>query len=328
MDQHPNAWTPQPLVAAALLVAFAFAPSASAQGKLHHATENGSLRAVQRFLESGSDVDERDRHGRTALFVAAERGFSAIVDALLEAGADVDAENEFGYTPLMLAAFGGQTQIVERLLASGARVDRSARTGLTAMHGAAGAGDERSIELLLAAASDERVADRKDDRHRTPLMYAAASGSVPAIDALLAAGADPDVESKDDYTALELARLYGHRAATGRLGGSYDVIEAGPRKRWRMDEVEDRTRPTLDRRTEPEYTADAVGRRLEGVVLLDVVIEPNGRISTVRVLEPLDLSLDLEAIDCIREWRFTPARLDGEDIAVIAEIEVSFALVP
>jgi protein TonB len=65
--------------------------------------------------------------------------------------------------------------------------------------------------------------------------------------------------------------------------------------------------------------------RVEGVVILDVIIDEHGTVTSTRVLKSVAL-LDQAAIDAVRLWRFTPARLNGEAIPVVMTVTVSFRL--
>lgn len=59
---------------------------------------------LKTLLASGFDVNSKDRHGRTALHLAAMLGQSELLSYLLSRGADVNARDGLGRTPLMLAA--------------------------------------------------------------------------------------------------------------------------------------------------------------------------------------------------------------------------------
>jgi protein TonB len=65
--------------------------------------------------------------------------------------------------------------------------------------------------------------------------------------------------------------------------------------------------------------------RVEGVVILDVIIDEHGTVTSTRVLKSVAL-LDQAAIDAVRQWRFTPARLNGEAIPIVMTVTVSFRL--
>ena len=84
--------------------------------------------------------------------------------------------------------------------------------------------------------------------------------------------------------------------------------------------------PQLRRQITPEYTDDALARKIEGIVVLEVVILSSGRVGPARVIRSLDAGLDEKAIAAVREWLFVPGSFRGEAVDVLAEIEVEFRL--
>jgi TonB family protein len=55
--------------------------------------------------------------------------------------------------------------------------------------------------------------------------------------------------------------------------------------------------------TEPEYTAEAIGAKVEGFVALSVTVGEDGAPRDVTVVEPLGFGLDAKAVECVRSWR-------------------------
>ena len=84
--------------------------------------------------------------------------------------------------------------------------------------------------------------------------------------------------------------------------------------------------PGLVHEVSPDYTEQARRAGLEGEVLLEIVVGPDGRVSDVRVVRRLGAGLDARAVDAVRQWRFTPARRLGTPVSVIVEVTVEFAL--
>jgi TonB family protein len=65
---------------------------------------------------------------------------------------------------------------------------------------------------------------------------------------------------------------------------------------------------------------------VEGDVLMEVVIGPDGTVGDVRILRPLEPGLDANALQAVRNWRFQPTIKDGEPVAVRVQIGTSFRL--
>jgi periplasmic protein TonB len=75
----------------------------------------------------------------------------------------------------------------------------------------------------------------------------------------------------------------------------------------------------------PVYPALAQSARRGGVVVLEAVIDARGGVESVRVLRSVPL-LDEAAIAAVRQWRFTPALLNGEPVPVVMTVTVNFKL--
>lgn len=85
------------------------------------------------------------------------------------------------------------------------------------------------------------------------------------------------------------------------------------------------TAPKVVYKVEPIYTPEARDARLQGTVVLSVVVGRDGVPSDIRVLRPF-AGLEDEAIYAVRHWRFKPGEKDGKAVSVIATIEFNFRL--
>ena len=87
------------------------------------------------------------------------------------------------------------------------------------------------------------------------------------------------------------------------------------------------TRPEIiEYTTPPLYSDEARERGIEGIVTLGARVEPDGRVSTARVLRGLGAGLDQNAIVALRQWRFRPGSRAGAPVAMDAEVDISFNL--
>src|SRR6266849_8817909 len=77
---------------------------------------------------------------------------------------------------------------------------------------------------------------------------------------------------------------------------------------------------------DPEYSEAARKVKHMGVVVLWLVVGPDGKPRDIRVVRTLGLGLDEKAIEAVRNWRFEPALKDGKPVAVQINVEVNFHL--
>jgi TonB family protein len=76
----------------------------------------------------------------------------------------------------------------------------------------------------------------------------------------------------------------------------------------------------------PTYTEDALLRRVQGTVVLEAVVNRDGRPTRIRVVASLDPGLDQEAILAASQWQFEPGRLAGTPVEVLVTIALDFRI--
>jgi TonB family protein len=84
------------------------------------------------------------------------------------------------------------------------------------------------------------------------------------------------------------------------------------------------TAPAVIYKVEPAYSEKARVARLEGKVVLIAVVTPEGQPTEIRVVRSLGLGLDEQAVEAVKQWRFSPGMKDGNPVAVQITIEVNF----
>ena len=84
--------------------------------------------------------------------------------------------------------------------------------------------------------------------------------------------------------------------------------------------------PLVITKVQPEFSMEASRARLEGKVVLLVVVDESGNAREMKVIRPLGLGLDEKAIEAVGEWVFQPGSKDGQAVAVQATIEVNFRI--
>jgi protein TonB len=75
----------------------------------------------------------------------------------------------------------------------------------------------------------------------------------------------------------------------------------------------------------PVYPALAAQGRIEGVVVLECLLDTRGRVQQVKVLRGVPL-LEEAAVEAVRQWAYTPTLVGGEPVEVIMTVTVSFRL--
>ena len=83
--------------------------------------------------------------------------------------------------------------------------------------------------------------------------------------------------------------------------------------------------PRKTRNVNPVYPRDAVQARVQGVVILECTISPQGKVVSVKTLRSAPL-LDAAAVEAVRQWEYTPTLLNGVPVPVIMTVTVNFKL--
>ena len=75
----------------------------------------------------------------------------------------------------------------------------------------------------------------------------------------------------------------------------------------------------------PAYPDIAKQARVQGVVILECTISPQGKVTDVKVLRGIPL-LDAAAIEAVKQWVYSPTLLNGVPVPVIMTVTVNFRL--
>lgn len=82
--------------------------------------------------------------------------------------------------------------------------------------------------------------------------------------------------------------------------------------------------PRLIKKISAEYSKEARLGHLEGTVLIQAVVTAKGRARDFKIVRPLGLGLDENAIKAVSGWEFSPGLLHGEPVNVLADFEINF----
>jgi protein TonB len=84
--------------------------------------------------------------------------------------------------------------------------------------------------------------------------------------------------------------------------------------------------PTLIHRVEPSYPPTAVDAHLQGIVILEAIVDRDGTVAEVKVLRSANGLLDREALIAVRQWRYSPLVLNGQRERFVLTVTLSFFL--
>lgn len=84
--------------------------------------------------------------------------------------------------------------------------------------------------------------------------------------------------------------------------------------------------PEIVSRVNPVYPEEMRTARVQGVVIVQAVIDEAGTVVNVSIIESPNPGLNQVVIDAIKQWRYKPALLNGKPVAVYLTITVSFML--
>jgi len=88
----------------------------------------------------------------------------------------------------------------------------------------------------------------------------------------------------------------------------------------------DITPPKATYQPGPEYADKARKKKIQGIVMVSIVITPDGTVRDAKVTTSLDKDLDKKALEAVSKWKFQPATKDGKPVAFRTVVEVNFRL--
>lgn len=81
--------------------------------------------------------------------------------------------------------------------------------------------------------------------------------------------------------------------------------------------------PKLTHSVQATYPLDALKNRVEGSVLMEVVVGCQGEVSSTRVVKGVPM-LTEAALDAVKQWRYVPTLLNGKPVPVRMHVTVTF----
>ncbi len=173
------------------------------------AAHSRNYQKIKLLLQSGVDVNVRDRDGWTALANAAARGHAEMVRVLLENGADASLVMEkdgWSGTALEIATGYGYLEVVSLLLPT-TDINKQYKYGDTLLHRATITGQKHVVEYLISKGADVNLFAEHND---PPLFHACWEGNLETVKLLINNSARLDFVTTDGETAIDIAKKRGH----------------------------------------------------------------------------------------------------------------------
>lgn len=77
---------------------------------------------------------------------------------------------------------------------------------------------------------------------------------------------------------------------------------------------------------QPQYTEIARKARIQGVVIVQAIIDKGGMVTNVKVLKGLPMGLEQAAAEAVKKWKFKPATLNGKPVSVYYNLTINYRL--
>ncbi|OWZ21445.1 hypothetical protein PHMEG_0004024 [Phytophthora megakarya] len=232
---------------------------------LHAAAWDGNYEVLEFLLKEGQQVDERGRHGVTALMATLMRHnvqalravfqgtavvqLNTVVDCrkedaerlnhtlkvvklLLRHGAKTEARDQDGKTALLLATNDELFEVATLLLENGARMDAQDSIGRSPLHACLRTDPEQSVLVTNLLVSHGAPIDLPDKTGETPLTIVVKRGDITALQLLLNHHSLVATPARQDFSGavlLQAAELGVVDVVRFLLDGKYtniDVVNA------------------------------------------------------------------------------------------------------
>lgn len=83
--------------------------------------------------------------------------------------------------------------------------------------------------------------------------------------------------------------------------------------------------PSRKKYVAPEYPADAAAQGIRGIVIVELLVDEQGRVASARVVRSIP-GLDEAALAAVRMWEYEPTQVSGKPVTVQLSQSITFAL--
>jgi serine/threonine protein kinase len=192
----------QPAVSPPPPAAAAAAAVKALPAQLFNAAQQGDDEECRKLVDSGEDVNSKDKDQLTPMHYAAVKGHTSTCTVLKELGADVNAKGKAQETPIHTAAVSGHTRTCTVLKELGADVNAKDKNQQTPLHQAAQKSQTSTCTVLKELGADLTATDVKG---RTPLQAAKQQGHTATAAVLIKLSATMDKNRNSNHKQMMTA---------------------------------------------------------------------------------------------------------------------------
>jgi len=157
-----------------------------------------------------------------------------------------------------------------------------------------------------------------------PPPVASAGPSRSSISRKVASEMSPEVQTELERKVFGGRKSYAMTLNIPNLnsaGGSWVMHFAEQKESKKQGEL---VAPVATRSADPGYPLELMRQNVRGTVTLSAVINADGSVGEVRVLNSIDDRLDEYASNALARWRFLPALKNGSPVALQAVVMIPF----
>ena len=188
-----------------IIFSFLLGCTGNAYTQLQLAASRGEIDLIKEIISEGADINETNKHKKTALMLAAGNGRVEATKLLLKLNANINAQEVDGMTALMMAASDGKSETVKLLIEHGADINITNNYGATAITNAAFFNHLSSVKAILSSKQKLNA-----ETAENALLISAGLGLADISQALLNYGIDVNARGKKGRTPLMAAVEFNH----------------------------------------------------------------------------------------------------------------------
>jgi TonB family protein len=139
--------------------------------------------------------------------------------------------------------------------------------------------------------------------------------SVPSPAPRSAALGTPSTPLRSFFGPFRLLCALGVSVASLAVAGAQEIKQAGT----------DVPPPKRTKFVAPTYPPEAQASGQRGIVILELIVGPSGKVDTVNVVRSVP-PFDESALAAVRQWEYEVTRVDGKPVSVRLTVPITFAL--